>query len=1032
MENSTNYASREAIKQHFTFFYGNEENGFALFDRRGCKICCNPAYTRLEAEVFTTWEAARLLRRDYLLQTVWQQPSRALSCVVFAGPKSENLPYIEFTCRLLAFPGEGPGNQLALLKARPTSVKAKEDKHLPDFTRLAATGEDLLALHHSDGSFEWVSDAFYQQTGYTTTELADKRPCSLLPPDQLQTIYKAWKAVNTGHTASSSVRLKAYTKSGDVIWLHTIFKLLPAKNGRQQQVFSASRKITDWVWLKNLLTTTEEVAGIGGWYLNTVENSIIFTKGACLLLNLPPGQQSSVNEFLQNFEEDSAEKLKQKLQQAAGQAHYFDIEATLKPGKSGPRILRLIAQPTDQPGETDTIYGSLQDITEIKKYQAKLKYHDYLLQGINHASGKLLTVPDFRQSIAECLAIAGKTFATDQICLFVYSSTENTFKLKENWLPRQKEHYRQHQAVFQHFMQSLGHYLPDLKAGKTLVHQQQSSEHLHILQHLLLPVFTGERFWGIFTFVRGNEQNWQEEETRLLRNLANATGGAIARHMAEKQLQQSEANLKSVFDSSVQAWYLLDNNCRIVNFNRLANEYSVQLFDEQLQRGDSIFNYNIPGGDIEEFRQHYQQCLQGEIIKYEKKMPVTEEKSNWFELSYLPVYNKNRQITGVSFSSLEITRRKADEARLKMLALVAENTNNSVIITNEKGLITYVNKGFTRITGYSFEEINGQKPGNFLQGPETDAPTVQAMGAAIRNHQDFACNIVNYNKNGNSYWGHLVINPLKEPCGNVFGFISILTDISENISIARKLAEQNQELASTNQELDWLVYCISHDLRAPLASILGLVEVANIEENIADIHTCLGKITEYVERLDNFIHEIMDYSRNKRLEVDYEAIDLEKVVADIIDSLYYMQHQRNITVTTRFSHPGKAFMADARRLKIMLANLLSNAIKYANPAQERPRVEVQLTCLPGSYVLQVADNGVGIEKQYIDRIFEMFYQADKHAVGSGLGLYIVAQAVKKLKGSIEVRSERWKGTCFTVTLPAEAPAETMPASKGKL
>ena len=230
----------------------------------------------------------------------------------------------------------------------------------------------------------------------------------------------------------------------------------------------------------------------------------------------------------------------------------------------------------------------------------------------------------------------------------------------------------------------------------------------------------------------------------------------------------------------------------------------------------------------------------------------------------------------------------------------------------------------------------------------------------------------------------------------------------------------NSELRKLNEELDRFVYSASHDLRAPLSSVLGLVEIARLEPTMKGKDECLGMINNSIRKLDGFINDILDFSRNQRVELQTDKVDIEQEVMEVINALKFLNKDEKIKISVS-NYENRHFMTDGRRLSVILKNLVSNSIRYHDLDKEAPFIKIEIKYKSQLAILSVSDNGIGIDKQHANNIFKMFYRADETSKGSGLGLYIVKETIDKLKGKIEVESELNKGTTFTVTIPSLIP-----------
>ncbi|NJN24722.1 MAG: PAS domain S-box protein [Cyclobacteriaceae bacterium] len=231
----------------------------------------------------------------------------------------------------------------------------------------------------------------------------------------------------------------------------------------------------------------------------------------------------------------------------------------------------------------------------------------------------------------------------------------------------------------------------------------------------------------------------------------------------------------------------------------------------------------------------------------------------------------------------------------------------------------------------------------------------------------------------------------------------------KNVS-KRRLAEQ--ELRIRNHELNNFVYKVSHDLRAPLSSIKGLIHLSKLENHAAN-H--LPLIENRINHLDGFIRDILSHSRNLNTAVIIERLHLKQIMSDCIAELEYLSGADTISKNVTIS--GTVFYNDKIRIYEICRNMISNAIKYQDKDKAKPYLKVVAHTTPKSATIIFEDNGIGIENAYLQNIFDMFYRATDLGEGSGIGLYIVNQAIEKLGGKVLVTSRSGIGTTFTVVLP---------------
>lgn len=489
---------------------------------------------------------------------------------------------------------------------------------------------------------------------------------------------------------------------------------------------------------------------------------------------------------------------------------------------------------------------------------------------------------------------------------------------------------------------------------------------------------------------------------------------------------------------------------------------------------------------------------------------------------------------------------QSSEIELRKLSLIATNTNNAVIITDNYGLIEWVNSSFEENTGYQLEEVIGLKPKNFLQVQDSRTEVARKIiSEALAKKEPVEVEIINIDKKGNEYIIDLQISPVYDKDGELINFIAIqkditseakhrmemqrvnfrmdeitkgssigmweydietrtaewndvlfqiyevdrsatdlhkiwmealhpedidavMNDISEMIngkkrrsvieyrilsgknkdtlkyirttafreegsdSNGRKvlgstidisatkhfestLLEKNHELTKINRELDQFVYSVSHDLRSPLLSIKGILSV--IDENVSpdENQMYLSLIEKSVNRLDSTIIEILDFSRNARLDQIFSKFNIRDLVQNIFSDLAYVTEEK---VELQFEFEGDEIIAsDKARLEILMKNLISNGIKYRKKGGETSYVKVSLIETEKNYVISIEDNGEGISEDNQLKVFDMFYRASTSSPGTGLGLYICKDIVAKMNGVIDLISELGVGTRIILTLP---------------
>nr|WP_176956001.1 ATP-binding protein [Catalinimonas alkaloidigena] len=264
--------------------------------------------------------------------------------------------------------------------------------------------------------------------------------------------------------------------------------------------------------------------------------------------------------------------------------------------------------------------------------------------------------------------------------------------------------------------------------------------------------------------------------------------------------------------------------------------------------------------------------------------------------------------------------------------------------------------------------------------------------------------------------------------GEPLRLIGTLSDITEHKMAEEALQERNTELTKANQELDNFVYRVSHDLRAPISSILGLIHLIKNETDLDVIQHYTQLAEQSLQKQDHFIRDILDYSRNTRLSLQPKEVDFQEMYEETLLTLNHTPEFKLVCSEVRVeAEAGVIFRTDPQRLNVVLNNLVANALRYMNPRQEHSYLQLSARVEAEKAVLCVRDNGIGIHPEHLDKVFRMFYRATDHKPGSGLGLYIVKETVEKLGGTVQIKSQPNVGTEFVITLPNLAPSETKTA-----
>ncbi len=228
------------------------------------------------------------------------------------------------------------------------------------------------------------------------------------------------------------------------------------------------------------------------------------------------------------------------------------------------------------------------------------------------------------------------------------------------------------------------------------------------------------------------------------------------------------------------------------------------------------------------------------------------------------------------------------------------------------------------------------------------------------------------------------------------------------------LKRKVKELEKTNDELNRFVYSTSHDLRSPLASVMGILNLAKMENSVTDPNNYMGMIEVCVNKMDSFIQKIIEYYKSIRVDDEKNEISFKQLFNTSIEICKILRPDVQFDVVVEQEEP---FVNDSFRMSVVLDNLISNAVKYQKSLGNQPTVKIHTIVDTHKAIIEIEDNGIGIVEEHLNNIFKMFFRSTTSVNGLGIGLYIVKEALARMGGDISVRSVYGQGTTFRIHVP---------------
>ena len=404
------------------------------------------------------------------------------------------------------------------------------------------------------------------------------------------------------------------------------------------------------------------------------------------------------------------------------------------------------------------------------------------------------------------------------------------------------------------------------------------------------------------------------------------------------------------------------------------------------------------------------------VTKEGKEIPV-EINSNMINL-------QGRK--GVLSIARDISSRKEAEDKLRKLSRAVEQSPTTIVITNLKGEIEYANPSFTKVTGYSQEEVIGQNP-RILQSGVHPKEFYKNIWDTILSGNVWQGEICNKKKNGELYWEFASISPVKNEEGVVTHFVAVKDDISERKKLELELVKAKEAADSANRAKSEFLANMSHEIRTPMNAIIGFSELLSNSVKDEKQRAQIKSILSSGKNLLRIINDILDLSKIEadKVEIKLFPVDLPKLASEVENMFIQKVKEKGIYLAVEFeSAIPKALLLDEVRLRQILFNLIGNAVKFTENGHVTLKLEArksQETKDTYNLTILVEDTGIGIPVDQQEIIFQpfsqQFGQSSTKYGGTGLGLTITKKLVEKMGGTISVDSLTGKGSNFKIVLP---------------
>lgn len=392
---------------------------------------------------------------------------------------------------------------------------------------------------------------------------------------------------------------------------------------------------------------------------------------------------------------------------------------------------------------------------------------------------------------------------------------------------------------------------------------------------------------------------------------------------------------------------------------------------------------------------------------------------------------------------------EASESRYEELF---EGTTNLIQCVDENGSFQYVNKAWRETLGYDDSEIYGMNLFDVIH-PDDHVHCMTIMEKLLRCGTAKTIETRLLCKGGTQFvYVRGGTSMRRKPDGtcltqSIFHDATIEISAEQQLKVANedlelKVVERTTELAKSNanlrneveekvlreqqltrinDELNTFIYKCSHDIRGPLTSVLGLVELVKIDLAESVNPSYFEMMEERITHLDVILKELIYLTRFRSGELENERIDLDALLNQVLQGIGHLPQFEEVSIVRKIEATDLAFYADKSVLKTILKNLIINGIKYRDLSRKKAQLLVACEMKESTMKMTISDNGIGISNEFQNNVFDMFFRGTNQSKGSGLGLYIVQKAVHKMDGTIDLESEEGVGTTFTIHLPNKVP-----------
>ena len=900
-----------------------------------------------------------------------------------------------------------------------------------DFKSFFNFAPQIHAIIGSDGFIKKINPAFFEMTGFNINILQPSKYIDFIHPEDVSAANDYFKKVFSGEQLNNGIDIRVVDKYSN----YKIINWRAILDTSQEEVaFLFGEDKTELREQQNLIKKSTEMALMGNWVYDGKNNTITISKPLADLLE-HEGDLCFTEDKWFSFLEDStsSKKLKNLIEYAIQNESSWDTFLRIKTGKGSIKWVRSMGW-INGSGHNKTLQGSIQDIHDFKAKQLKLENKTKYLHALSKINEALLDTDSWSSTINICLKIIGSTLNIDRTYYFDYCYDDlndgYVFTHLFEWVKEGIRPQINDLELKNVKEEDIEPATTTIKSGNLFIGHTQDMENTKFKSFLIdasiksifiLPVFINNQLQGQIGMDSCKKERFLGDEeleffTTAVQNISIAFDKFHITDDLQNALEEKEYILESIQDG----FFAMDEDYKVIYWNNKAEaifkkpkieiieEYIFEVFE------DEEFNEL---NDYFETANSLERALNFEL--YFKRLSCWLEFNVYTNSKGLSVYFRDITEKILSFEKLT-----ASNERFK---LISDASNDAIWEWNlENDTLTW-GDGFQRNFGI---DLGSEKPTLETWTErihKEDLPTVlKTLKNAIKSNNENKFYVRYRFLRDDGTYAYVIDRSsiIRNHKGVALKMVGAITDFSRIIEYENSLKELNitlnkraDELAAINKELEQFAYVASHDLQEPLRMVSSFLKRLN-EKYATELDEKGKKYIEFAvdgaERMRKIITDLLTYSRL----INYEGFDEEIDVNALLQEILLENRKLISDKSAQVNMDVLPVIRSCRTpLKQIFGNLLNNAIKYTEDHKES---KVHISCKDNMthWLFEITDNGIGIEKEYYDKIFIIFQRLHEQSShkGSGLGLSIVKKVVEKLGGEIWVKSEPGEGSVFSFTI----------------